>query len=414
MKTKRSGSSFNSLNSKRQLESIFLFTTGKCNARCAMCFYANDMEKKAQDLTFDEIRKISETAGNFKRLWLSGGEPTLREDLPEILEMFYKNNHITDINLPTNGIMSDRVVDWISRTRKNCPGCNISISISLDGFGQTHDTQRGVPSFYRAAETLKKINDNFRDDGHVIKNIATVITRYNVQEILDFTAWVYGRFNVSTHTIEAARGATREDGVKVLTEQSLREIQDRIAPYYLGYAKRIGEGMNFIGRGLTEFFYVGLMRTMYNIRAQNLEKPTCWKMDCTAGETTLVIDYDGRFRSCELRDPIGNVKDYGCDVQKIMSGDAMKKEIEAIGHGYKANCWCTHGCWIMSSITFNPGKMLAMLWKSNRETKRLARAPITVNEEHLQELEAKYHLDRVKLEEIGIVAPDKSASKGAA
>jgi MoaA/NifB/PqqE/SkfB family radical SAM enzyme len=414
MKTKRSGSSFNSLNSKRQLESIFLFTTGKCNARCAMCFYANDMEKKAQDLTFDEIRKISETAGNFKRLWLSGGEPTLREDLPEILEMFYKNNHITDINLPTNGIMSDRVIDWISRTRKNCPGCNISISISLDGFGQTHDTQRGVPSFYRAAETLKKINDNFRDDGHVIKNIATVITRYNVQEILDFTAWVYGRFNVSTHTIEAARGITREDGVKVLTEQSLREIQDRIAPYYLGYAKRIGEGMNFIGRGLTEFFYVGLMRTMYNIRAQNLEKPTCWKMDCTAGETTLVIDYDGRFRSCELRDPIGNVKDYGCDVQKIMSGDAMKKEIEAIGHGYKANCWCTHGCWIMSSITFNPGRMLAMLWKSNRETKRLARTPITVNEEYLQELEAKYHLDRVKLEEIGIITPDKNASKGAA
>jgi MoaA/NifB/PqqE/SkfB family radical SAM enzyme len=414
MKTKRSGSSFNSLNSKRQLESIFLFTTGKCNARCAMCFYANDMEKKAQDLTFDEIRKISETAGNFKRLWLSGGEPTLREDLPEILEMFYKNNHITDINLPTNGIMSDRVIDWISRIRKNCPDCNISISISLDGFGQTHDTQRGVPSFYRAVETLKKIDDNFRDDGHVLKNIATVITKYNVQEILDFAAWVYGRFNVSTHTIEAARGATREDGVKVLTERSLREIQDRIAPYYLGYAKRIGEGMNFIGRGLTKFFYIGLMRTMYNIRAQNLEKPTCWKMDCTAGETTLVLDYDGRFRSCELRDPIGNVKDYGCDVQKIMSSDAMKKEIETIGHGYKANCWCTHGCWIMSSITFNPGKMLAMLWKSNRETKRLARTPVTVNEEYLQELEEKYHLDRIMLEEIGIIAPDKSASKGAA
>ncbi|MDR2178445.1 MAG: radical SAM protein [Treponema sp.] len=401
VKTKRSGSSFNSLNAKRQLESVFLFTTGKCNAKCAMCFYADDMSQKQPDLTFEEIKKLSETAGNFKRLWLSGGEPTLREDLPEIIEMFYRNNHITDVNFPSNGILGDRLIQWLKRIRQNCPDANVSISISLDGFGATHDTQRGVESFYRAAAVLKKIDDEFRDDGRVIKNIATVITKYNVEEVLDFAAWVYGRFNVSTHTIEAARGNTREDGVKVLTEKSLREIQDRIAPYYLLYAKRIGEGMGALGRGLTKFFYVGLMRAMYNIRAENLEKPTPWNMDCTAGETTLVLDYDGRFRACELRPPIGNVKDYGCDVKAIMQSEAMKNEIEAIGHGYKANCWCTHGCWIMSSITFNPGKMIAMLLKSNRETKKLNR-PIAINEDMLRDLEHKYSLDRAKLQEIGV------------
>ncbi|GHV93800.1 hypothetical protein AGMMS50293_01200 [Spirochaetia bacterium] len=411
MKTKRKGSSFNSLNSKRELESVFLFTTGKCNAKCAMCFYANDMEKKADDLSFDEIRKLSESAGNFKRLWLSGGEPTLREDLPEIVEMFYKNNHITDLNFPTNGIKTERLIEWLTRLRKSCPECNISVSISLDGFGQTHDTQRGIPSFYRAAETLKKIDDNFKDDGHVLKNIATVITKYNVEEVVDFITWVYGRFNVSTHTIEAARGATREDGIKVLTEKSLVEIQDKIAPYYLLYAKRIGEGMNFIGRGMTKFFYVGLMRAMYTLRAKNLEKPCCWNMDCTAGETTLVIDYDGRFRACELRDPIGKVQDYDCNVQAIMSGDAMKKEIAAIGHGYTANCWCTHGCWMMSSITFNPGKMISMLIKANRETKQLSRLnPVQVDEAKLRELEAKYHLDIEKLGQIGLVEKTAGAA----
>ncbi|KAA4240470.1 radical SAM protein, partial [Bacteroides ovatus] len=45
MKTKRTRSSFRSMNSERRLESIFLFVTGKCNAKCAMCFYANDMAK---------------------------------------------------------------------------------------------------------------------------------------------------------------------------------------------------------------------------------------------------------------------------------------------------------------------------------------------------------------------------------
>ena len=398
MKTKRKGSSFNALSSKRQLETIILFTTGKCNAKCAMCFYANDMEKKAKDLSFEDIKKLSESAGNFKRLLLSGGEPTLREDLPEILEMLYKNNGITDINLPTNGMQTERLIEWIKRLRKTCPDCNLTVSVSLDGFGKTHDTQRGVVSFYKAVETLKKLDEHFKDDGHIIRNIATIITKYNVEEIVDFVTWVYGRFRVSTHTIEAARGNTRESGVKILTEKSLTAIQDRIAPYYLLYAKRIGEGMNFIGRGLTKFFYVGLMRTMYNLRAKNVEKPTSWNMDCTAGETTLVIDYDGRFRACELREPIGNVKDYNFDIKEIMSCDAMKKEIDSIGHGYKANCWCTHGCWMMTSITFNPGKMISMLIKSNKETKKLSKKyPIQIDEDILQQLEKKYSVDSNKL-----------------
>jgi MoaA/NifB/PqqE/SkfB family radical SAM enzyme len=369
-----------------------------------MCFYANDMAAEGKDLSFEEIKKLSETAGSFKRLWLSGGEPTMRDDLPEIVEMIYQNNHITDCNFPTNGIKKDRLVEWIKRLRQSCPDMNISVSISFDGFGQTHDTQRGIPCFYKVAETLKALNDNFRGDGHVIVNIATVITKYNIEEVVEFVSWVYGRFNVTAHTIEAARGNTREQGVKILTEKRLREIQDTIAPFYLRYAKRIGEGMSFIGRGLTELFYVGLMRSTYNIRAANLEKPSSWKMDCTAGETTLVIDYDGRFRSCELREPIGKIQDYDCDVQKIMQSEAMKKEIETIGHGYKANCWCTHGCWIMSSMTFNPGKMVSLMFKANSETKKLARKnPVNVDEAMLEALENKYNIDREKLAEIGII-----------
>ncbi len=403
MEAKRSKSSFNTMSSKRKLESVFLFVTGRCNAKCAMCFYADDMNKKAPELNFDEIKKLSESAGNFNRLWLSGGEPSLREDLPEIIEMFYKNNHIKDVNFPSNGIKGDTLVEWLKRLRGSCPDLNMTISISLDGFEKTHNKQRGVTSFYQAVETLKKIDDNFKDDGKVLKNIATVITKYNVDELMDYMLWVFGRFNISTHTVEAARGVTREDGVKVLTEKSLREIQDNIVPYYVAYADRIAEGVDSgIGKRITRFFYLGLMRSMYNIRASNIDKPSPWGMDCTAGETTLVIDYDGRFRSCELREPIGNVKDYNCNVQDILYGEAMKKEIADIGYGYKANCWCTHGCWIMSSIVFNPGKMIGMLFKANKESKKLNR-PLNIQEDVLRDIESKYHLDTNKLTQIGLI-----------
>ncbi|MCC8153836.1 MAG: radical SAM protein [Tannerellaceae bacterium] len=403
MTTQRPGRSFTRLNTKRKLESVFLFVTGRCNAKCAMCFYAEDMERKEKDLTFEEIKIISETAGEINRLWISGGEPTLREDLPEIIEMFYRNNKIKDINMPTNGLKADRVIEWLTRLRKSCPDCNIAISISLDGFQTTHDRQRGVTgNFYKALETLKKVDDHFRDDGKILKNMATVVTKFNVEEVHDLMIWMYARFNTSTHTIEAARGMTREDGVKILTEQSLREIQDKIAPIYVAYAERMAQGVGGLRKHVTRFFYLGLIRAMYNVRASNIDKPTPWGMGCTAGETTLVIDYDGRFRSCELREPIGNVKEYGCDIKAVMESEAMKQEIAEVGHGYTANCWCTHGCWIMSSIVFNPGKMISKIFKGYRETKKLAK-PVLFDEQILKGIEEKYTLDRDKLAAIGVI-----------
>jgi len=398
MQQTRKGSSFNAISTKRRLESVFLFVTGRCNATCTMCFYAGDMDQKQPDMTFDEIRTFSETAGDFKRLWVSGGEPTLREDLPEIIRMIYKNNHITDVNVPSNGILGDRVIEWIKTIRKNCPDLNIAISISLDGLGEAHDRQRGVPSFYKAVETIKRLDDTFREDGHVLRNIATVITTYNIDQILDIVRWVYGRFRVVTHTIEAARGSTREKGVKVLTEASLRKIQDEIVPYYEAYAKRVEEGIESkLGKKIAGFFYLGLMRTLYDIRASNIDHPTCWKMDCTAGETSLVLDYDGRFRACELRPPVGKMQDYACNGRAMTTSEAMKKEIAAIGHGYKANCWCTHGCFIMSSLNFNPLKMLYHMFRANGEVKRLSRPLPLLDEAALREIEARYGLDPAKL-----------------
>lgn len=402
MSTKRTKSSFRAMSTNRKLESVFLFVTGRCNAKCKMCFYAEDMDKKEKDLTFDEIKKISETAGQFNRLWVSGGEPTLREELPEIIEMFYKNNQIQDVNIPTNGLKPDRIISWIKQIRKNCPDLNINLSLSLDGFGDTHDIQRGVAgNFYKAMGTLKKIEENFGSDGKVLKNVATVITKYNLEEVQDLMLWILGRFHLSNHIIEAARGMTRDDGVKVLTEPSLRALQDEVAPIYSVYGDRMATEVSGFRKSIARFFYLGFIRTLYNVRASNIDHPTPWGMDCTAGETTLVIDYDGRFRACELREPLGNVKDYDCNIAKIMKSEAMKQEIAAIGHGDKANCWCTHGCWITSSVVFNPRKMISQVYKGYREMKKLNRL-LNIDEDFLQSIERKYALDMQQLVELGV------------
>jgi hypothetical protein len=67
----------------------------------------------------------------------------------------------------------------------------------------------------------------------------------------------------------------------------------------------------------------------------------------------------------------------------------------------------------MSSITFNPGKMLSLIHKGYRETKKLYK-PVRVDEDILRELEAKYKLDTQKLAEIGIIPQDVLLKAGAA
>lgn len=69
---------------------------------------------------------------------------------------------------------------------------------------------------------------------------------------------------------------TRDDGVKILTESTLRKIQDDISPIYSAYADRMVADTTGLRKPITRFFYLGLIRTLYNVRASNIDHPTPW------------------------------------------------------------------------------------------------------------------------------------------
>jgi hypothetical protein len=73
-------------------------------------------------------------------------------------------------------------------------------------------------------------------------------------------------------------------------------------------------------------------------------------MPCTAGETSIVIDHNGRFRACEMRGTLGDLHDYDFDIRRALSSEAMRREVQAIPG---ANCWCTHSCFIQESSKFS-------------------------------------------------------------
>ena len=84
---------------------MLLELTNRCNLRCPVCFAAAG-EKAPRDLTMDEIGKqydfLMSHGGPFN-IQLSGGEPTVRDDLPEII-CLGREKGFTFFQLNTNGI----------------------------------------------------------------------------------------------------------------------------------------------------------------------------------------------------------------------------------------------------------------------------------------------------------------------
>ncbi len=346
---------------KKTLEGFFLFVTSRCNSNCRTCFYHNELNSN-QDMTFDEIKKMSETSPNFDKLWLSGGEPFLREDLVEIITLFYNNNNARVINLPTNGLLTKKIDVGIGRLLKECPELSIHLNFSLDGIGKTHDEIRGVPgNFKKTIASMELIKKKYGNNPKLLQNVATVVTPEALDEVFDLGVYLLQKDLISTQFFEVVRGDPKDPTTKNLTEEQLAGLRKKVYPLIEEQANRLFKNFKGTKRKLAKTYFMGFVRFVNNLQDQNYFGPSHWGMSCTAGKTTIVIDHNGAFRSCEVRPAIGKMQDFDFNINKALHSEVMKKEIEEIGGGDKANCWCTHGCWLMSSLKFNPRALLVRI-----------------------------------------------------
>lgn len=111
----------------RPIKSLRISITSKCNLKCFYCHNEGHNTTSHIIMSPDEIGKIVKTSLNYgiSKIKISGGEPLLRKDLPEIIENI-KDNRLKDISLTTNGIL---LKDYAEKLKD--AGLN-RVNVSLD------------------------------------------------------------------------------------------------------------------------------------------------------------------------------------------------------------------------------------------------------------------------------------------
>ena len=97
----------------REIRSLRVSVTDRCNFRCRYCMPAEGLAwlPKPEILTFEEIhRLVGLMAGmGVCEVRLTGGEPLVRRDLPELVRLLAGTPGIEDLSLTTNAVLLDRL-----------------------------------------------------------------------------------------------------------------------------------------------------------------------------------------------------------------------------------------------------------------------------------------------------------------
>ena len=96
----------------REIKSLRVSVTDKCNFRCRYCMPAEGLEWLERDelLSFEEIERLVRVLARMgvDEVRLTGGEPLVRRDLPTLVGMLAATPGVRDLSLTTNGVLLDR------------------------------------------------------------------------------------------------------------------------------------------------------------------------------------------------------------------------------------------------------------------------------------------------------------------
>ncbi|HYR45613.1 MAG TPA: radical SAM protein [Thermoanaerobaculia bacterium] len=328
------------------------FVTSVCNARCAHCFYPINAGKN--ELTLDEIEKLTRTLPPIRLLLIGGGEPFLRRDLDEIVRLYFERTRFFTCSIPTNGFGPEEIARAAQRICGFDSGLSFGVTVSLDGFRSFHDTVRRLPGLYdRAVATLEALLALSRSTPNLTVGVTTVFMRDNQKDFEAFGDFVYETYRPHQHSINLIRGEAYDPGLKDNLDVALYErVCEKTDSRYPPGEVRSG------WRGVRTRARREVNRLRYEYIARQARGGD-FEQFCLAGEREFVLSEDGVVYGCELiGDSLGNVRDYGYDFRKLRAGSV----VAAFEAKKRATlCKCTHECNTRTMLLFDRANALPVL-----------------------------------------------------
>lgn len=318
---------------------LIYFVTNICNLKCEHCFYWEQLNTPVRDLTLAELEKISRSLGWLNNLSITGGEPLIRKDLAEVIEIFYRNNELQFALIPTNGYFQEKTVLFLQNLQRLCPQLKVTLQISLDGTLKIHDQIRGVEgSFQKAVKTLEVLLASRADNPNIDIATNTVVNNKNYEDVLQLYRFLKDSFPGLHVGLSIYRGGGFGDQLTPPTQDEWRNIIALLREQEREEAKQ--------ELGLGALFH--RMRTEYvnHINLGAIEG-TISPFNCAAGDIIGVLDHNGDVKVCENHKPFGNVRDYGYDFKSLWNSPEAKAMRQMV-----KGCFCNHPCFLQSSTSY--------------------------------------------------------------
>tara|TARA_A100001011_G_scaffold152249_1_gene160738 strand:- start:1165 stop:2085 length:921 start_codon:yes stop_codon:yes gene_type:complete len=287
-------------------------------------------------------------------LILTGGEPYLRHDLDQIVKIFYENTRVPIITIPSNGWYLEKMDRQIKNMMEWCPYLTLNQQISIDGIGSDHNDIRmdkqvknSDNSFEKAIKSinhLKKLQKNYE---RINIGIIITFTNQNQKKFKDIVKKIYEMVSPDNISINLVRGDPKQ---RVNMDLDI-ELYKEAVKYRddLFYQKKMSGHARFKGNKLATAGRVLLNKLVNKTYEENKYITPCY-----AGNLSGVMYPEGNVYPCEILDDshkIGNIRDFDLNFKKLWLSKKAKEEVKFIR---KTKCFCTHECFNIVNILFNP------------------------------------------------------------
>lgn len=232
---------------KLSCKQITWFVTNKCNLSCIHCGVSAN-ERKFSEVSLTDFQKIIPQLKNIgvEYITLSGGEPLLRKDILDIINMLKDNSF--KVGIVTNGTFIDKLKVL---PKKNIPD---AISISIDGLEKNHSFIRKSKSNFN--QTIQGIK-TAKELGVKIVSVPTCVYPENINELEELKKIIFE--NGADQWILRPVSPSGRAGDKTHYELSYIQIKDLLI--YVkeniekGYEITVGSDLGYLGK-LDSYIYL--------------------------------------------------------------------------------------------------------------------------------------------------------------